>query len=176
MTKLEKTYVGALHKVAEQKSLVDDFTKQIDMINSILNENSDLCKIVSSRTVSKKIKWEIIHLVFSKNVNPLLLSFLLLVVEKHRYEMIANLHNIWTEYSKLAGNTIKCKIIAYSFLENSELDIIKKSIESLYKKVNFEFELSVDSSLLGGFKYEINNIIYDYSLIGRFKKLKDSFS
>lgn len=68
--------------------------------------------------------------------------------------------------------TVSIKVVSAIKLTKSQLDQIKKSVESKFKSTKLSLDTEVNKSVIGGIKLIINAVEYDATVQGKLDKLR----
>lgn len=156
---LAKTKEEHEAKLADLRLLVQAFTQPV------------LMAFFTSPQVDKGRKKAVLEKVLQKQMNPQLLSFLLLLVSKGRF---VHLPAIVKEYSHLFDEQlgiVQVQLVTAVPTEPKDVAELKKKLDrKLQKEVRIQNE--VDPRLLGGGLLVVGNQMVDFSLKNKLKKLK----
>jgi F-type H+-transporting ATPase subunit delta len=170
---ISKIYAKALLEVASDKKSYEKIKKQLDEISKIMDSSEDL-KIVmnnSSIAISKKI--EILDAVFGGKIEPKLLNFLKILVEKNRFNELKSVGNAYGEMIDTLDNLKKVEITSSVPLnfENKSNVLFK-----LEHKLGCEVvpTWSVDKSLIAGLSFKFDDTVIDTSVRAKLESLRKS--
>ena len=77
-------YAKSLLEISEEKGLVDDAYNDMLFVRSACVLNKDFSNLLKTPIVKTDLKISIINEIFQNKVNPLTLSFLILITKKKR--------------------------------------------------------------------------------------------
>ena len=89
---LAAKYALAIFEIAQEKNMLDEIQKQLDATQDLLQVNPELNSVVTNLLIPKEPKMEILKQVLATEVDPILLSFLLVLVEKNRISLFNNIY------------------------------------------------------------------------------------
>lgn len=166
-----KTYADALFQLAVEDGKVDELYNEVIELINILNENSDLQKILSHPRVDKNEKLKTINDIFTGRVSNEICGFLNQIVVNNRYEEIDGILKHFIdevkEYKKIG--------VAYVTTPTALTDALKAKIEQKlldttgYVKMEMNYE--VDESLIGGVRIRIGDRVVDSSISTKIDEL-----
>jgi|GEM_PF-272123 len=174
--KTSKNYAQALIELAKDNaSLKDTFFNEIKEINLAFNKVTNTKKTFESPAISKEEKKSIITKLFKGKINETLFNFLNVLIENNRFSL---LEEIQSQYLTLL-NKSKGVLVAEVYSAH-EIDdaTVKALVETLHSnssigKINdIVIEKKIDTSLIGGLKLKINDLVYDGSIKSRLEGLK----
>lgn len=173
MPLVEKRYAEALIDISIKEGALDIFQDELQAIVGIYDNHPDLKRFLLSHEIKPIIRKEALQKLFSGQIRPKMLSFLMFLLDKGR---ISCLPLILKEYVKLADekrNTLKIAVISPAPLDEIQLERIKEKYRVMYNASSVKAVLQIDRSLIGGIKVKIGDKIYDSSLKGRLESLKE---
>lgn len=168
---LDKRYALALYEVAEEKGKVLEFINDLKTINSMIEENGELKKILQHPYLSSKKKKELFIKIFKNTVDDEILTFLILLIKKDRVlflkEKIDEMEKIHLEKNNTLIGIVKT---SYKLDEK----YLKKIIAIFEKKYNKKIILEeiIEPDIIGGIIVILNNEIYDYTIKSELIKIK----
>ncbi len=169
MSQLAERYAVALFELAQEKNSVSQWQSQAKMIVKSLPEESH--RFFQSCNISNDEKKEVLKTAFSATVDPMLMNFLSLLVDKSRFQYLKGIVGCFNHQCNEYRNVEEG--ILYSARPFTEKQI--QEIESTLSKQRgkrCELENKVDERLLSGFKVMINNEIIDSSMKKNIESMK----
>lgn len=169
-------YAKALMTLSDSdKQKEEGVIRALEALNSLfLIEEAE--KVLSSLVMPSDLKLSLLKAALSKaEPNKEMEAFASVLVEQKRVNVIPA---IVEEFNKLLDekNGISRATITSAFeISAEELELIKKTLESLYNK-DIEIEKNVDGSLLGGLVIRIGHTLIDLSLKTKLDALTNSAS
>ena len=146
-----------------------------DMVQDMRNvfvENPLMQAALMDPTVAQKEKEGIINRLFPQDFR----AFLADLAAK---DGIGKIGEICDEFLKLRderNQKIKAVLTCVNEPAQEQLEKIRKFIKTKYNCNEVEIEIEKDASLIGGFKLQVKDQNYDWSLNGRMKELQQSMS
>ena len=170
---LSMRYAIALLDVAIENNQVLEYLKQISELLNIFCNNKDLKILLADYGLNNEEKKETITTIFKNNVNQYILNFMYIIIDNNRGKYYVD---IFKEFIKRAQNYLHIvNGICYSTISLSKEDL-NNITEKVSKLLNKKVVLTnrIDSSLIGGFKVEVEDKIIDESIKKRLLDLKKS--
>lgn len=169
MADLSKEYTAALFSLAIENGLVDVFKHELEKIKDAIDE--DYILILKSPALSLTSRLDMIDEAFGKDMHEYVVSFVKLLCENGKIELLPNTINEFFELCRELENRAQAKIYYTKApskeqrerLENRLEKMIGKKIDALYIE---------DSSLIGGIKVELDDKIIDGSISARLSNIK----
>lgn len=172
MEELARVYAESLFGVAKEKGTLDEVRDQLGQFSDAVNEDRDLQVFFFSPSFSSKEKLDGLKLAVTE-VNPELLNFFELLIEKHRMAAIFRINRqfdeMWQEENKLLEVTVTSAIE----LDPSIAEQVGAEVErQTGKKV--ELTSRVDEDIIGGLVLQVGNMVLDTSIRNNLEKLRQS--
>ena len=169
-------YAKALISIAEEKQLIDQYTKELSGIAGVMKDNDLLRLLLDSPTfdVQKKlaIMNDICELV---KLSDGMRTFLALVVEKGRINCLADIEDNFCRFADERSGIIRARIAAAHDLPAAKAEEIRAGLE---KQTGKKIVLNVerDESLIGGLQAEMGGKLFDGSVKTQLKRIADTLA
>lgn len=172
MAKLvSKTYGDALFELALEEHVVDRLFEEVQVVSEVLAASDDLIKILNQPKIDKEEKLHVIENVFKGRVSDQLTGFIILVVNKERYNELSSIF----EYFLARVKEYKGIGIAYVSSAIELKDAQKKSVEAALLKTtsyqSFEMHYEVKKELIGGMVIRIGDRVVDSSIKSKLESM-----
>ncbi len=175
MMEMSKEYGMALYMLAKENNSEKEFAKSLEQVVHIFKKNPEYIELLSTPSISKEERVEIIELAFGKTMPEHIVSFLKLLCERGR---IRQLYECVEEYNGLLEEDMKisvAKVVSCVELTKIEKDRLKKRLEKVTgRKVTLECE--IDEKVLGGLVVYVDGKVIDGTLRHRLDEMKDVMS
>lgn len=170
---VSKSYCDAIFSLAQEEGKLDLYKEQLDLVAENVKQDANYRAVMAHPKISKEEKKELLVKVYGNILDPMLLNFLKLLVDKGRFRFLEEITKEYTkEYNKV-NNIQVVYVKSATSLSEEEVSRLKATLEKkLNKKV--DFVLSVDSDLIAGIRMKINDQIIDNSARGKLERLKES--
>ena len=174
MRALAKRYAKALAMYCQEKGL--DFDKvysELVSLDNILKDNPKLFEYLTVPVVPLKEKMEIASEFISKiDLPQYVKNFFLVVVEKDRLRVFPLIVEEFRQLADEMLNQARGVLRVATEISDEELSEITKAFEEkLGKKV--VLEVKIDPSIIGGAVAEIGGVVFDGSVVGALKQIKE---
>jgi len=167
-------YAEAVLELALKPStpnLENSVGKDLELISEVMQNNPGFQLVFEHPSVPAEEKKAFLVTHFKKHVNDLTMRLLELLNDKRR---LALLPQVATKYHALLNernHIVTAKLVCSDQLGDKSLaDIKARLTEHLGKKL--ELDVSVDSSLIGGFLLKLGDQVIDGSLKGRLRAIE----
>jgi F-type H+-transporting ATPase subunit delta len=162
--KLAAIYARALFESAKDLHKEDRVKKSMDFILNLLNDNKDLYNILTSPVISYSDKITLINeSKICELIESLFYNFLLLLIEKNRFNI---LYEISFLYNELYFDDKKIISAFVTFATKPDELVLKELGTQLQKITGFDFILNsgINTELIGGFKVVFKDKLIDMSI------------
>ena len=172
-SKVANRYAASLMDIALEKNILNKLYDDVKYIMQTFDSSDELLRTILSPVIKPELKISILDAVFLKHVDKETIDFLHFIINKRREELysaakrFAELRN---EHLGIVELEIKT---AFEVNEEQKSVLIKKFEDVLKRKIIPEF--IVDKDLVGGFKAQVSDTVYDASLKHQLELLKKNF-
>ena len=168
-------YAKSLLEISEAKDLVDEAYNDMLFVSSACRLNKDFSNLLKTPIVKTDLKIRIINEIFQHTVNPLALSFLILITKKKREGLLSAIASsfiaLYKDKKNIKEVTITTAVSLDQELREEVLRYVKRE-----KNSNIELIEKVDPSLVGGAVIRMDDKQLDTSISSKIKSLKQEFS
>jgi len=168
---LSRRYALAIYEIAEEKGKVESYLSELKEVGSIIASNEDLLQVLKHPQISTTKKKEIFTDVFKNALNEDLISFLMILIEKHRILFLSEILEEAGSIHLERNNTLLANIKTVVPLKTSEKDNLVSKLEKLYKKTIILNE-EIDSSIIGGVYVRVGNDVIDGTIKSKFEDMR----
>jgi F-type H+-transporting ATPase subunit delta len=170
MEEIAAVYARSLFEVAKEQDKLDDVREQLGVFADALNETRELQVFFFSPYFSTQEKEDGLERAVT-DVDPVVMNFLKLLIEKHRMPVIFRIRGaydaLWEEENKLLPVEITSAV---------ELDerIVKQLGDRISEQTGRKVDLSshVEPDILGGIVVRVGNSVLDASIRNRLEQLR----
>lgn len=172
MAKLvSKTYGEALFKLAMEENTLDQIAEEAKVVLEAFQGNEDLAKLLNHPKVSKEEKIKVIENIFKGKFSDSIVGFLVLIVEKGRYNEIDNIfHYFLSEVMEHKNIGVAYVTSAFPLSESQKKDIEDRLLQ-VTKYVEFKMNFDVDKELIGGVVIRIGDRVIDGSIRNKLNEM-----
>ena len=164
-------YAKAFFSLAKEKEMLEPLNADIQKVFDVCNQSSDFILLLESPIIKTSKKAELISKIFKGEINPLTLSFLLLITSNNREGHIPGICRNFLELNRKDQNIKSAVLVTASEIKTKTIDKIIILIE---KELNAKVELScqVEPEIIGGLILRIDDKQYDASVTTQLRKIK----
>jgi len=170
--RIASRYAKSLIDLAVEQNKLEPIKRDIDFLNKVMKD-ADFFRLLKSPIVHADKKGEIFKAVFSGKVDDLTMSFLNLLLKKGRERFLVDITEEFNEQYKSVNQISTVKLITATKIDDSALATIKqKLIDSKITEKNVEMMTQVNPDLIGGFRIEFGDKLYDASVAHKLRLLR----
>ena len=165
MAKLvSKTYGEALFELALEDGTLATITEEVDLVRDALAENPDLLRLLGHPKIDKQEKISVIENIFKGRVSDSLVGFLVLIVQKDRYNDLDGIFEYFQATVREYKNIGVASVTSAVQLTEEQKKQVEDKLLQTTKYSQFEIAYSVDKSLIGGMVIRIGDRVVDSSI------------
>ncbi len=168
-------YGKALFEYSKEHKNIDSTKKDMDLVLSLLEENPDFKKFLSSPVISLSDKKEKLNKILSKEVEESTLSFLNIMIKKNAFNNFKIIHLSFTHLYNEYNNILEGKIYTAFLLPSEKINNIESLLSKKEKKKVVLSQIN-DPHILAGARIYLDNKIYDFSLEKKINDIKESLT
>ena len=165
-------YSEALYEIAVKANLVDQLEEELKAVVSVINDSEQLRKILFHPRITAAEKKEVLDNLFKERISEVAMSFLGLLVERHREVYLSDITEYFTGLANKARNISDVSVTSAVELTKDEKKRLTDAMAKCTgKKVRLSY--SVDKSLLGGLLVRVGDKVIDGSVRTRLETLRE---
>jgi len=164
-------YAEALMSLAKEKSIADEVGEDVRSLASLLKESAELNLFFASPMVKAEEKKAVIKSIAGEQINPFLLNFLLLLVDRGRISFIEGILAKYLEILRQLNNTVLAEITSAVRLYEGESEKLVEKVKTLTGANAVEMETKIDPDIIGGVIIKVGSQVYDASLRGQLRRI-----
>ncbi|MBD1434068.1 F0F1 ATP synthase subunit delta [Sphingobacterium sp. DN00404] len=168
-------YAKSLLDLAEEQGQLDAVKGDIDGVVSVLKSNTELLAILKNPIISGDKKRHILAAIFEGNINPIILSFFYILVNKGRAAILLDIAQEFVREYNEAKGIVKASVTSATALSEANLADLQKIITEEIK-AEVILKNNIDPSLIGGFVVRVGDRQIDASIAGKLNKLEKHFA
>ena len=172
MEEIARVYADALFRAAKEDGKLDVIREQLAQFADALGQSRELQLFLFSPYFSSQEKIEGLRKAID-GIEPEMLNFLELLVEKHRMPVIFRIRDIYEELWRKENKRLDVTVTSAIELDPAVLEKIGEEIEEQTGQT-VELNSRVDDAILGGLVLQVGNMVLDASLRNRLEKLRKS--
>lgn len=175
-TKVVEPYAEALMSLAQEKNNTDEIGDDIRAILSLLSDSAELNTFFQNPLLKAEEKKRVLREIVGEEINPYLLNFLLLLVDRRRIAFIEGICQKYLELLRKLNNTVLAEITSAVRLYEGEAERLSEKIIQLTGAASVEIATKIDPDIIGGVIIKVGSQVYDASLRGQLRRISLSLS
>lgn len=172
MAQISKEYGSALFDAASEHGETDSVYEAAKQLSAIFKENPDYIKLLSAPSLPKPERITLAKQSLSGNVPDTLCAFVQLLCERGYLRSFSDCVAEYMSLYDAAHHTIIAEVTSAVPLLPEEEERLRAKLERMSGKA-VRLSAHVDASLLGGMTVLMNGTLYDGSIKGNMKEIKD---
>lgn len=165
MAKLvSKTYGEALFNLALEDGTLTTIIEEVNIVKEAIAENPDLLKLLSHPKINKEEKVSVIENIFKGRVSDSLVGFLVIIVQKDRYDDLDGIFEYFIAKVREYKNIGVASVTSAVELTEEQKKQVEQKLLQTTKYSQFELSFYVDKNLIGGLVIRIGDRVVDSSI------------
>lgn len=172
MSRVASRYAKALVDLAVDQGKLEDIYSDITSFQKVA-ENRDFQMMLKSPIIKADKKGKVLDAIFGGKIDEMTSKFFEIVLRKGRESALPIIADAFIEQYRNMKNVSSVTLTSATALSADALEAIKsKLITDGTLSKNIEFQTKVDASLIGGFRLEFGDKLYDASVAYKLEQLK----
>lgn len=160
---VSQRYIEALAGAAEERGVLDEIQADVEGLSDLLASSEDLTSYVADPLILPEQKREAFTALFQGKVQDLTLNFLLLLCEKRRERLLAEILADYVMLMDERRGVAVAEVTTATEFSDSQIEGLKAKL-STYSGKDVRVVLSVDASLKAGFIARLGDQVFDGTL------------
>lgn len=172
---VSKNYAQALMQTAAESDTYDKIKSQLLEIQEVINSSKDLEVVMANSSISSSDKKEILDSIFAGKIEPKLLMFLKLLVEKNRFN---EFNSIIASYIDMLDKRSNKKQVDITSSVKLTFENKTNILFALEHKLNCEVVpvWHVDKSIIAGLTFKFDDYVIDTSVRNKIENLRKNIT
>lgn len=167
-------YAKSLLELAQEQGNLDAVKADVEQIILVLQSNTEIQAVLKNPIISNDKKRSILLALFEGKVNPLIVSFFTILVNKGRADILIGIAREFVrEYNQVKGIVNATVLSATALSEKNLSELQAKIAEQIGAEVILQNK--IDTSIIGGFVLRVGDKQVDASIAGKLQKLEKYF-
>ncbi len=175
MMQTEREYAEALFTLAAEEHAAEDYLRHLGTVKQLLEDNAEYIEFLASPAIPMSERIASLDEAFGNAMPEYIVSFLKVLCENGK---VRTLFACIDEFEKLTmaflGTTVATVYSAVPLSEEQKQGICRKIEQMTGKHVDPVY--TIDESLIGGLKVEVDGKTFDGSIKHRLGEMKDVMS
>ncbi len=168
---IAQPYAQAIFEMAQEQVLLDQIESDMNVIRDLLANCTEFELFIENPLVTRDARDTILNAVFATHINELTLRFLRFVSAKNRLAIVASIMDVLRAMILDHRGILESTVVSARPLSDAQLADISAKLKTKFHK-EIQTTASVDESLIGGFRVQVGDAVYDYSVLNQLDNLK----
>jgi F-type H+-transporting ATPase subunit delta len=171
-SKAAPRYAQALLDLARERACAEPVRSDLAGIREAIRVSPDLARFLPNHALGRQVREKTVRALFYGKVHPLTFQFLMLVEGKKRLGLLGDIADSFLEqYDRMKG-IVKGRVTSAHPLPE---EIVREITAKMRSRTPGDLVLSssLDEKLLGGFKVQVNDVVYDFSVLAQLRRVKE---
>jgi F-type H+-transporting ATPase subunit delta len=168
---VSEPYAEALMSIAQANGLEDHFGDELRGFLWLLRESGDFEAFLANPLVKPEAKKGVIRTLAGDGVNPLLVNFLLVLVDRRRIMFLSSIANKYLDLLRKLRNAVLADVTSASELNEDQINTLTEKVKGMTGANYVELNVKIDPSLLGGVIVKVGSQVLDASLRGQLRRI-----
>ncbi|MDH7600762.1 MAG: F0F1 ATP synthase subunit delta [Armatimonadota bacterium] len=167
-----RRYAAALLSAARRANVIDRVESDLGLVAYTLDSVPLLRRAVRSPVVPRERKKQILEELLGDKLHPLTLSFLKLLVDKRREEILSAVEPEYVQLADEVRGIAKAQVLSAVELTEEQKRRLAEGLSRATGK-NVLLSIEVDKSIIGGVVVRIGDTVIDGSIRGQLAAIKE---
>ncbi len=167
-----RRYATALFATAQKQNTLTAIETDLATVLGLMHDTPALANLWSSQVVPGGRKRDLISKVLGESVTPLTLSFLRLLIDKRREDILEPVRDEFHRLTDAANHLLRVEATFAVQPTPTETQSLVSSLETRTGE-HVELKVLIDPAILGGVVVRMNDNILDGSVRGTLERLRE---
>lgn len=167
-------YAKALYKFALESKQTKEVYDCMKRVITSFSENTRLSKVMANPFVEASDKEKLLLHAAAPDPGEDYRRFVRLVLDHKREEFFYLMAYAYRDIYRKANNISQVKIMTAVQLPDEEIAKLKGVVERSFKDTTFEYTITVDPDLIGGFVIDVDSVRMDASISNELEQLRQN--
>jgi F-type H+-transporting ATPase subunit delta len=168
-------YAKALILLSEETGTMDRVSEDMRLVERVCAENRELNVIFSNPVIPKDKKLAIVKELFGERVCKATMAFLLFVTRKNRSVNMRGIAGSYIEMYREKKGIILSDLVTHQPIDDVARKMVTEMVEA-YTGKSVELHDRTDPKMLGCFKLEFDNKMYDARIRTKIRRMRIEFA
>jgi len=171
LNSLATPYAEALLQVTDARQESDDVAQQCKDMLAVWNSSAEFRDAMTSPVLEPESKKQALTTLLSDQLKPSLLNLLKVLADRHRFTACDAVLVRYLELYRESRGISLARVATAQALSDDQLTALTAKVQAMIGTGTVEIDLSVDTSLIGGFVVNLGSQVIDASLAGQVRRL-----
>jgi F-type H+-transporting ATPase subunit delta len=170
-TGIFEPYAEALLSLAKQHNLLDDFSRDAVAIREILKSSVELQTFLDNPTLVADQKRPVVQQVFGSGINPLMLNFLNLLLDRNRIGYLDGILSRFKTLVRQQRNIALAEVTTAVPLNDAQTATVIDKVKAMTGAQDVELDVRIDPEIIGGVIVQAGSKVFDASVRSQLKRI-----
>ncbi|MCY7385101.1 MAG: F0F1 ATP synthase subunit delta [Microcoleus sp. CAN_BIN18] len=175
-TQVLQPYASALMSLAKSNDLSEQFGNDIRSLLSLLESSEDLRQFLANPLIKPDAKKAVIKQIAGEEMNPLMRSFLSLLIDKGRILFLEGIGKQYLNQLRALNQTVLAEVTSAVPLSDAQQQTVREKVQAMTSARQVEIETKIDTDLIGGVVIKVGSQVIDATLRGQLPRQGISLS
>jgi F-type H+-transporting ATPase subunit delta len=166
-------YAGALFELALEGKAIDQVKGDLDAFDKLVNENSDLKRLVRSPVFGADEQLRALSAILDKaGIKGLTANFLRVITTNRRLFAVHDMIRAFRALVARHRGEVTAQVTVAEKLSDKNYDALKDALKSVTGGKDIDFDVKVDPAIIGGLIVKVGSRMVDSSLRTKLNSIK----
>ncbi len=172
-SKSAQRYAQALYDFAKEETVLGPLRQDIQALTELMHQSPELKFFVQNPIIPVTKRRAVVENLFKDRLHPLTYRFLFFLINKGKLRYLSEIFERFNELHEEARGRLKVRLLSAVELKADQIKKIADKLQNHFGKV-ISAETQIDPDLLGGFKVQIRDQIYDFTIKEQLRRFEES--
>jgi F-type H+-transporting ATPase subunit delta len=157
--------------LAKSNNLSEEFGNEIRSLLGLLESSEDLRQFLGNPLIKPDAKKAVIKQIAGEDMNPLMRSFLSLLIDKGRILFLEGIGKQYLTQLRELNQTVLAEVTSAVPLSDAQQQTVREKVQAMTSARQVEIETKIDADLIGGVVIKVGSQVIDASLRGQLRRL-----
>ncbi|MDD2212268.1 MAG: F0F1 ATP synthase subunit delta [Clostridia bacterium] len=169
---IPRRYAQALLMIATERQTMEQYEQELARFRQVLLENPQVKELLDNPRVLPQEKKKALDLLIKDFASPIVYNFLHLILDKRREAFFLEVIKAYNKYADEARNIVNAEVWSVVELTSKDYRDLEQKLARITGK-SVRLQNIIDTSLLGGIKVKIGDMVIDGSVTKKLSLLKN---
>lgn len=165
-----RRYAATLLEAAEESQLGAEVRRDVEGLALTLDQSAELAEALGNRLLSPQVLRNVLEGIFGGKVQQLTLNFLLLLADRRRAGLLAEILNDYVELADERAGLVTAEVRTAVALTAEQERQLHERLET-YTGRQVRLQTQIDAGLKGGMVARVGDTVFDGSLAAHLQRL-----
>ncbi|MCB2193888.1 MAG: F0F1 ATP synthase subunit delta [Deltaproteobacteria bacterium] len=169
-----KRYARALLELGKEDGNLDQYGKELAEVSGLFAASPELEQVLASPAIDYEDRSKLLNTFLDKlGLSPIANNFFRLIMERGRIAATRDISRVYTRLLDEEKGITRAEVLTAASLSDEEVSRLKEVLTTLAGS-DVVVEIKEDSSLIGGVRAQIGDLVLDGTVKTQLETLKDS--